>query len=339
MQTRLDVGKAGAAYLAPVFALGWVLGPIREVVLGPRIGRVAAAAVEAALMAAATHASARAAVRRLGDDVPFLTRLEVGAAACAMLVPLELAGARLLRGRSPRAYLATFRTPEGAVSAAAFAWFALAPALAGAAGRSVCVTHAERARALPGDELIAATTESPMHAITIRAPRSAVWPWLAQMGAGRAGWYSYDAFDNGGRPSAKRIIAELQQLQTGMLFPWLPGATEGFTLLRAEHERHLVLGWVPPGGGPPKMTWAFVLEDADDGRATRLLVRARAGGGYAAMGMPPLPARLVLPAVHAIMQRKQLLTIAARAERCAAISAAADDRRSSGPSPSECPVR
>lgn len=339
MQMRLDVGRAGVAYLAPVFALGWVLGPLRELVLAPRLGRVAAAAGEAALMAAATHASARAAVRRLGADVPFSTRLEVGAAACAMLVPLELAGARLARGLAPRAYLATFRTREGAISAAAFAWFALAPALAGAAGRSVCATRAERMRTLPGDELIAAPAGSPMHAITIRAPRSVVWPWLAQMGAGRAGWYSYDAIDNGGRSSAKRIIAELQQLQIGMLFPWLPGATEGFTLLRAEHERHLVLGWVPPDGGPPKMTWAFALEDADDGRATRLLVRARTGGGYAAVGMPPLPARLLLPVVHAIMQRKQLLTIAARAERYATISGAAGDRRSDGPSPSECPVR
>ena len=327
MQTRLDVGRAGAAYLAPVFALGWVLGPLRELVLAPRFGRVAAAAGEAALMAAAAQASARAVVRRLGDDVPFSTGLEVGAAACALLVPMEFAGARLVRGLSPRAYLATFRTPEGAISAASFAWFALAPALAVAMGRSVCATHAERMRALPGDELIATTTGSPMHAITIHAPRSAVWPWLAQMGAGRGGWYSYDAIDNGGHASAERVIAELQQLRIGMLFPWLPGATEGFTLLRAEHERHLVLGWVPPDGGPPKMTWAFVLEDADDGRRTRLLVRARVGVGYTGFGIPSAAGRIAGSVVHAIMQRKQLLTIAARVERCAWISAAADDGR------------
>jgi len=30
------------------------------------------------------------------------------------------------------------------------------------------------------------------HAITIRRSPHDVWPWLAQMGAGRAGWYGYD---------------------------------------------------------------------------------------------------------------------------------------------------
>jgi hypothetical protein len=39
---------------------------------------------------------------------------------------------------------------------------------------------------------------------------SAVWPWLAQMGAGsRAGWYSYDVLDNRRRSSATRIIPAL----------------------------------------------------------------------------------------------------------------------------------
>ena len=40
------------------------------------------------------------------------------------------------------------------------------------------------------------------HAITIDAPPEAVWPWLVQLGSGRAGWYAYDHIDNGGRPSA-----------------------------------------------------------------------------------------------------------------------------------------
>ena len=315
MQTRADVRRAGVAYLAPVFALGWVLGPVRDLVLAPRCGRVAAAAVEATALSVASYASARAAVRGLGDDAALSAKAGVGAVACALLFPLELAGARLVRRLSPRAYLARFRTTDGAISAAAFAWFALAPALLGIAGRSVCATREERMRVLPADELIAATAGSPMHAITIRAPRSAVWPWLAQMGAGRAGWYSYDVFDNGGRPSATRIVPELQQPRIGMIVPFLPGATDGFTVLRAEPERHLVLGWLPPGGGPPKMTWAFVLEDADGGRATRLLVRARVGGGDTGFGIASAAGRIAGSAVHAIMQRKQLLTIAARAER------------------------
>ena len=30
------------------------------------------------------------------------------------------------------------------------------------------------------------------NAITIEAPPGRVWPWLAQLGAGRGGWYSFD---------------------------------------------------------------------------------------------------------------------------------------------------
>ena len=60
------------------------------------------------------------------------------------------------------------------------------------------------------------------HAVTIRRRPHEVWPWLAQMGAGsRAGWYSYDLLDNGGRPSATRIRPELQALTVGMVFPAL----------------------------------------------------------------------------------------------------------------------
>ena len=64
-----------------------------------------------------------------------------------------------------------------------------------------------------------------------RAPRD-VWPWLVQMGAGsRAGWYSYDWLDNGRKPSASRIVPELQHPAIGTIFPALPGATDAFTLL------------------------------------------------------------------------------------------------------------
>jgi hypothetical protein len=109
--------------------------------------------------------------------------------------------------------------------------------------RSVRATPEEKTHALPGDELIKEPIGSLDHAITIRRARQEVWPWLAQMGAGsRAGWYSYDFLDNGRRPSAERIIPELQKLAVGMIFPALPGATDGFTLLAFEPQHFLVLG-------------------------------------------------------------------------------------------------
>ena len=69
------------------------------------------------------------------------------------------------------------------------------------------VSHNEQQRAMPGDGLV----PEPMFTVTraIRDRRaSRTWPWLSQMGSSRGGWYSYDRIDNGGRPSADRILDE-----------------------------------------------------------------------------------------------------------------------------------
>ena len=56
---------------------------------------------------------------------------------------------------------------------------------------AVRATHSERARPLPGDELVPDAIGTLTHAITIAGSAGAVWSWLVQMGAGsRAGWYS-----------------------------------------------------------------------------------------------------------------------------------------------------
>jgi hypothetical protein len=67
-----------------------------------------------------------------------------------------------------------------------------------------------------------------------------VWPWLVQLGSGRAGWYSYDLFDNDGRPSADRILPQLQQIQVG---DWVPmsgtvNETTAFKVNGFEPHRH-----------------------------------------------------------------------------------------------------
>jgi hypothetical protein len=61
-------------------------------------------------------------------------------------------------------------------------------------------------------------------AVTIEAPPERIWPWLAQMGYERAGWYSWDRLDNGGRASADRIHPEWEEIKLGdRLTAWLPG--------------------------------------------------------------------------------------------------------------------
>ena len=184
--------------------------------------------------------------------------------------------------------------------------------------RSVRPTREEKTRALPGDERIPEAIDTLTHGVTIRRPPRDVWPWIVQMGAGtRAGWYSYDCLDNGRQPSASRIMPELQHPALGTIFRALPNVTDGFVVQAIEPERVLVLGWPAPN----QVTWTFVLDEVTPG-VTRLLVRARGGPGYRFHGLPLLLTRLVVRVVHFIMQRKQLLGIAGRAEMAMSHSSA-----------------
>ena len=186
-------------------------------------------------------------------------------------------------------------------------------ALVAYASLQVRVTGAETARTLPGDELISNPVATVSHGITIHRARRDVWPWLAQMGSGRAGWYAYDFIDNGGRKSAQRILPEYQQVGIGSLFPALPGVKEAFVVARCELERYLVLSVRTPEGGY-QTSWAFVLEEPQPGQ-TRLLVRGHVAQGYGPYGLPQWAALLLGRPAHFIMQRKQLLSIKSRAER------------------------
>ncbi|HEY7476179.1 MAG TPA: hypothetical protein VH679_14265, partial [Vicinamibacterales bacterium] len=57
-------------------------------------------------------------------------------------------------------------------------------------------TDAEIARPLPGDEIIPNAISQQTRAITIDAPVERVWPWLAQIGQDRGGFYSFDLLEN-----------------------------------------------------------------------------------------------------------------------------------------------
>jgi hypothetical protein len=49
----------------------------------------------------------------------------------------------------------------------------------------------EAGRTLPGDELIPEPTWQYTHAVDVGAPSDQVWPWIAQVGQGRGGFYSF----------------------------------------------------------------------------------------------------------------------------------------------------
>jgi hypothetical protein len=164
----------------------------------------------------------------------------------------------------------------------------------------------EGRRPLPGDEIVPDSKDQWTNAVTIRARPADIWPWILQMGCTRAGWYSYDGLDNGGQPSAERIVPELQDVELGDVFPWTPTDHEGFIVRAIEPDRALVLGGTPP---PFRMSWAFVLQPLDE-TTTRLIARCRAVPRSVAVG---LLLRLFHP-VHFAMQRKQLLSVKRRVE-------------------------
>jgi hypothetical protein len=170
---------------------------------------------------------------------------------------------------------------------------------------------------LPGDDFIANPDLSATRAITVRAPFGEVWPWIAQLGQGRGGFYGYDFLENlvgCGIHSADRILPEWQNIQVGdrvKLHPEVP-----LQVAVAQPGKALVLrGGVPMGNTPPPydFTWAFVLQEQPDG-TTRLLVRERY---LYTQKWTPL---LVEPveAVSFVMSQKMLREIRNRAERAAA---------------------
>jgi hypothetical protein len=172
---------------------------------------------------------------------------------------------------------------------------------------------------LPGDDLIEAPGFRRTHARTIEAPPAALWPWLAQMGCRRGGWYSLDRLDNGGVPSADRIVPELQHLAVGDLIPARPRGDEAFAVLRLEPARSLVIGSPsllsseaprPADTAAWRTSWAFALQPIGED-ATRLLVRVRAGYEPSARLALVRPA---LAAVHELMERVQLRNLKRRAE-------------------------
>jgi hypothetical protein len=70
--------------------------------------------------------------------------------------------------------------------------------------------------------VVPAPSFNAIRAVTVHARPEAIWPWIVQIGFGRAGWYTYDLLDNLGRHSADRIIPELQHIAVGDLVPMGP---------------------------------------------------------------------------------------------------------------------
>ena len=235
--------------------------------------------------------------------------------------------------------------------------------------RSWGIDAAEAARTLPGDDFVPAAGITDTRGLDIDAAAEAVWPWLPQMGYGRAGWYSYDRLDNRGG-SATRLMPEFGTLAVGDIVPTWPGGgfrveaidpghslvlyldtdlvkTQADAAEAAEAAEETAAGKAPKpqataanlkaagamgGAALPvfKASWAFVIEPVDAAHS-RLIERFRVWSPE-----PTRPQRAFLPMLGLgvfVMTRKQMLGLKERAERTSIAPAAAAVPDAAAPEP------
>ena len=138
-------------------------------------------------------------------------------------------------------------------------------------------TAAERAAALPGDDLVVPADVVMDRAFSLAAPPEAVWPWIVQLGKDRAGWYLSHRVERL-VPPRRRALRHLdprwQRLEPGDVVPDWGGSDATFTVALVESPRTLVH---TSTRGRTGVSWAIVLRPEGDGEATRVHLRLRLG--------------------------------------------------------------
>jgi hypothetical protein len=135
---------------------------------------------------------------------------------------------------------------------------------------------AERTTGRPGDALVEPADVVMDRAFTLQAPREAVWPWLVQLGKGRAGWYlprGIERFVPGSRRAARSLNPAWLGLRAGDVVPDYGGRNATFQVAQITPPAALVYR---SHRGPTSLTWSLSLEPVDDdpGR-TRVFLRLR----------------------------------------------------------------
>jgi hypothetical protein len=159
---------------------------------------------------------------------------------------------------------------------------------------------------MPGDSLLPRAQYRCTRAITVCAPPEEVWPWLVQVGVGRAGWYSDDLLDNFARPSATQVIPSLQDIHVGQWLPWIPHPSARTAFAVDSFTAPEWLLW-----RTPNRTWAWHLVRLPRGR-TRLISRMHTL--YEWRRPLVLGTVLLMEVADFAMMRRMLLGIRDRAE-------------------------
>jgi hypothetical protein len=173
-------------------------------------------------------------------------------------------------------------------------------------------TGFERSIRLPGDEVLPDADNMGTKAISIKATPEEIWPWIAQMGVGRAGMYSYDWIDRiigsgdavDGH-SATVIHPELQERTVGDLMVFHPPSGLAYKVAKVNAPRVIVY----LGQSLSQVTWTFYLLPNDDG--TRLITRWR---GAKSTGTAETVANAVFGTMDFVMEQRMLTRIKELAE-------------------------
>jgi hypothetical protein len=179
------------------------------------------------------------------------------------------------------------------------------------------------AQALPGDELVPLPRWSWTHGVEIDAPPSAVWPWVAQIGADRGGFYSYQWLENvaGCQLRNAETVHPEWELQAGQALVLHP-AVPPLPIAAVDRGRYLVAhAPAPPGAkvdGRPwvEASWLFLIEASGAG-CSRLVSRYRAACSDDLRTRLSFGPALVEP-IGSEMDRRMLLGVKARVERSSA---------------------
>lgn len=163
--------------------------------------------------------------------------------------------------------------------------------------------------ARPGDRLVNAPVLTRTMRASLGAPPDRVWPWLAQMGAGRGGWYAIDLVDNGGVPSARAIDPALQRIAPG---DRLEASTLGgppFVVTHVDEPRALVMV-LRARRGRLRTSFGYYLQPQPRGAGGTLLTTRLRVGGHPRLAM--LLAAPLMLAGHEVGQRAQFLRLGRR---------------------------
>jgi hypothetical protein len=133
-------------------------------------------------------------------------------------------------------------------------------------------TDAEVGAPLPGDDIVPGCQYVVTRAVTINVPPAAVWPWLVQVGFGKAGFYSNDLLDNVGHPSADHIIDAFQHPQLGDWIPMFSKVNDTTAFRVAAFAPADYLLWTKPDSS---WVWKLTAVDGHTRLVTRLRIRYR----------------------------------------------------------------